>query len=62
MSERVQPSSDYSSTCVAIAFEIVQATRKAGDDVDAIAMAKQIRVVYQIVRHGQDTGSDDKNE
>jgi hypothetical protein len=62
MSERFQPSSDYSSTCAAIAFEVVQATRKTSDDFDAVAMAKQIRLVYQIVRHGQDTGSDDKNE
>jgi hypothetical protein len=62
MSERFQPSSDYSSTCAAIAFEVVQAARKADDNGDAIAMAKQIRIVYQIVRHGQDTGSDDKNE
>jgi hypothetical protein len=62
MPERFQPSSDYASTCAAIAFEVVQATRKANDTVDAVTMAKQIRLVYQIVRHGQDTGSDDKNE
>ena len=52
MADKIQPSGDYLATCAAIAYEIVQSTRKVGALTDPMEMAKMVRRVFAMVAKG----------
>ena len=49
----IQPSADYTATCMAVAWAIYQSNGVADREIDPLKIAKRVHAIYKVVALGR---------